>query len=437
MKTSLTFFLFLFFNLILKAQLYFPPNNSLTWETMSPAELNWCPEKIDSLYQLLEDNDTKAFIVLKDGKIVLEEYFNGHTMDSPWNWASAGKSLMAVLVGIAQQEGALSIQDSSSDYLGTGWTACTPEQEAIITVRDQLAMTTGLNDDVPDSNCTLDSCLTYLTVPGDRWAYHNGPYTSLGGVIENATGMDLNQYTNQKIKSITGMTGSYLPLGYNNVFFSTGRSMARFGLLILNQGNWNGTPVLSDVNYFQEMTNTSQEHNDSYGYLWWLNGKNSFLLPGLQVSFPGSINPNGPDDLIMALGKNGQYINVVPSQNLVMIRMGNNPENTLVPILFNNEIWARMNALECSTVGIDETLINSQFLLSPNPVTNFLSIEIPSNIPLQAIELNVFDLLGNQVHQVQPKEYSFQIEMASLPKGIYFVSLKINEIRIVKKIIRR
>jgi len=69
-----------------RAQLYFPPNSSGTWDTLSPAGMNWCENKIDSLYDFLESNNTKAFILLKNGKIVLEQYFNGHDASSFWYW---------------------------------------------------------------------------------------------------------------------------------------------------------------------------------------------------------------------------------------------------------------------------------------------------------------------------------------------------------------
>jgi CubicO group peptidase (beta-lactamase class C family) len=62
-------------------------------------------------------------------------------------------------------------------------------------------------------------------------------------------------------------------VGFNNIYFSTARSMARFGLLNLNKGIWDTVPILNDTNYFTEMTTTSQDMNRSYGYLWWLNGK--------------------------------------------------------------------------------------------------------------------------------------------------------------------
>lgn len=435
MKKKYTSLLFFLLNLNLSAQLYFPPNDSSTWETMSPSELNWCPEKIDSLYELLEDNDTKAFIILKNGKIVLEQYFNDHELDTPWYWASCAKSLTAFLVGIGQQEGAFSIEDAAADYLGEGWTDCTPAQENQITIRNQLTMTTGLDDGVLDNNCTSDTCLVYLADAGDRWAYHNGPYTKLHEVLETSTGMGLNQYLNEKLKEPTGMTGAFFPVNYNNVFYSTARSMARFGLLMLNQGNWNGMPILSDENYFQEMVNTSQDLNESYGYLWWLNGKNSFILPGSQLIFPNSINPNGPDDLRMAIGKNGQFINVVPSQNLVMIRMGNYPGDALVPTLFNDEIWERMNDLECTPVAVELEIAVASLRLSPNPVSDILMVELPESVNLAAAQIRMYDVRGNLVYQGQPTESSPQIDMTSFAKGVYLFCLEIDGKRITRQVV--
>ena len=79
--------------------------------------------------------------------------------------------------------------------------------------------------------------------------------------------------------------------------------MARFGQLILNEGQWNQNDILGDGVYYNAMTNTSQEHNESYGYLWWLNGKNSFIVPQTQYVFDGKLSPNTPSDMFVAMGK--------------------------------------------------------------------------------------------------------------------------------------
>lgn len=328
--------------------LYFPPIGSGSWDTLPTQQLGWCQPVIDSMLHMLDTNNTKAFILLKDGKIVIERYFNGQNASSNWYWASAGKTITSTLVGIAQQENFLQISDSTSSYLGTGWSSLTPQQEERITIRHQLTMTTGLDDRVPDLYCTDDTCLQYLAPPGTRWAYHNAPYTLLDPVIENATGRTLNQYLNQKIKTPTGMDGQFLTQGYNQVYFSTARSMARFGLLMLNRGFWNGTPVLADTAYFGQMTHTSQNINLAYGYLWWLNGTTSHMIPRVQLAFPGNFFPDAPADVYAALGSDGQFINVVPSQNMVWLRMGDVPNSVQVDYLLNNEIWKFINRFACS-----------------------------------------------------------------------------------------
>ena len=89
----------------LSAQSYFPPTSGNQWDTLSPQSLGWCAERIDSLYAFLAEKNTKSFIVLKGGKIVLERYFGTYTQDSIWYWASAGKKPTAILVCIAPSEG--------------------------------------------------------------------------------------------------------------------------------------------------------------------------------------------------------------------------------------------------------------------------------------------------------------------------------------------
>jgi CubicO group peptidase (beta-lactamase class C family) len=419
MRSLLLITILFAFNLGVKAQMYFPPNSPTVWDTLSPSELGWCETKVDSLYTFLESNNTKAFILLKDGKIVLENYFNGHSASTNWYWASAAKTLTAFMVGIAQQEGYLTITDTTSSYLGPGWTDCLPDQEEKITIWHQLTMTSGLDDGVNDPFCTTDSCLQYLADAGTRWSYHNGPYTLLDQVIESATGQSLNLYTQQKVKNAIGMDGFFIKQGYNNLYLSTARSMARFGLLVLNQGNWNGNQILTDSAFFQQMVNTSQNLNLSYGYLWWLNGKASFMMPQTQIVFNGSINPSAPDDMIAALGKNGQSINISPNQNLVWIRMGEAPDNSLVPALFNDDIWKYINDLNCASTSIEELQGDwAELTVYPNPAEDYISISQGKEIHLSGFE--VIDQFGRM--KLAGKDRT-RIDISSLAAGFYFVRL--------------
>jgi CubicO group peptidase (beta-lactamase class C family) len=423
MNRILLFSFFLAFSFTAKAQnLYFPPNTGNTWDTLSPASLGWCQNELDTLVNYLDQINTKAFILLKDGKIVVEEYFGTFTQDSLWYWASAGKSLTAFTVGIAQQEGYLSIDDTSSQYLGQGWTVCPPAKEEMITIRHQLSMNTGLDDSVPDHYCTLDTCLQYLADAGTRWAYHNGPYTLLDDVVANATGTTLNAFVNQKIKVPTGMTGLFVPQGYNNLFISTPRSMARFGLLMLNNGNWNGNQIMTDQNYFNQMVNTSQSMNLSYGYLWWLNGKPSFMVPGLQFAFPGSMNPSAPADMYAAMGKNGQFINVVPSMNLVFIRMGNSPDASEVPFIYNDSIWVKLNAAMCNVTANKESLMKKSISFYPNPAADEIFVDGISS----GESLNIVSSNGIIVSSEKGMNTRLRINTEGLANGLYFIQ-KVDE----------
>jgi hypothetical protein len=93
------------------------------------------------------------------------------------------------------------------------------------------------------------------------------------------------------------------------------------------------------------MTTASQNFNRSYGYLTWLNGKPSYMVPGSQVVLNGNLSPNAPADMFAAMGKNGQLINVVPSKRIVVIRMGDVPDTSLVPFLFQDDLWKKLNAI--------------------------------------------------------------------------------------------
>lgn len=326
--------------------LYFPPVGSTSWETTSPATLGWTDAQLNDLYSYLQTKNTKAFIILKNGKIVVEKYFGSFTADSNWYWASAGKTVTALLTGIAQQEGLLNINHKTSQYLGTGWTSLPAAKEDLITIRHQLTMTSGLDDNVPDDDCTLPACLAYKADAGTRWAYHNAPYTLLDKVVESASGVSYNAYFQEKIRNKIGMNGVWLRNGYNNVLYSTPRSMARFGLLMLNKGKWDQTPILNDSVYFNAQVNSSQGLNQSYGYLTWLNGKSTHMLPTLQTVFSGAMIPTAPADMYAALGKNDQKVYVVPSQKIVVIRMGESAGNIQLAVSsFDSELWGKLKAI--------------------------------------------------------------------------------------------
>lgn len=156
---------------------------------------------------------------------------------------------------------------------------------------------------------------------------------------------------------------------------------------------------MHDMNYFDAMTNTSQNLNLSYGYLWWLNGKASYMMPGSQIVFPGSLMPNAPADMFSALGKNCQYLNIVPSKGIVLVRMGNDPDGIvgLVPTVLDNEIWRRLNLIMCDNPLSNQAEKTNQIQVFPNPSATHFQVQLAPTEHLQLLEL--LDLQGRSIAQ--------------------------------------
>ena len=413
----------LFWGLLLSAQgqtnFYYPPNTGSQWDTITPLDAGWCDDDLTDLYTFLDTTNTRAFIVLHQGKRVIEQYFHGFKADSGWYWASAGKSLTAFLVGLAQQQGHLDISDPVSQYLGNQWTSCTPAEESAILIEHQLAMTTGFDVGVPNLNCISSSCLQCMATPGTRWSYHNAPYTLLREVLEDATGMGINQYVFQQLTQTTGMTGIYAWLPDDlNVFFSNARSMARFGLLMLSNGSWSGNAIMSDQQYFNQMITTSQAENEAYGLLWWLNNTNTFMAPYLRFQFQGNLSPISPKDMYSAMGKNGQIINVIPSADMVVVRMGENPDtNVSVPWSYNDRMMEYLSQLICD-LSVDKQ--DDEIRHFNVHFTDNNSLHITSKSPIKRVRQ--FDMRGVNVGSEKVNSANeFVWEYGSYGRGAFVV----------------
>jgi CubicO group peptidase (beta-lactamase class C family) len=313
--------------------LYYPPLTGDEWRTIAPADLGWDPAKLEEAIGYVGDNNSTAFLILYRGRIVAERYWLGWGPHTRGVIASAAKSVMAFLCGLAVQDGALDITRTVTGYLGAGWSTAPADKEAAITVRHLLTMTGG-----------LDESLAYEADAGTTWFYNTPAYYVLADVIGAATGIDRDAYSAQRLHAVIGMQDSGWAA---KSLAASARDMARFGLMILGDGAWDGTPLLTDAAYYGQMLDTSQDLNTSYGYLWWLNGKASFLLPGAPaVAGFGPLIPDAPADLVAALGKGDKKIYVVKSRDLVVVRHGEatgvEPQSALSS--FDNLLWQKLMA---------------------------------------------------------------------------------------------
>lgn len=172
-------------------------------------------------------------------------------------------------------------------------------------------------------------------------------FKKLMDIVAETSNQDFETYFNEKLKNKIGMDGYWNNGTIFNRYFSTTRSMARFGILALNNGKWNEEQII-DESFFTESIHASQDINPSYGYLWWLNGKSKYMIPGRQTVFSGFLVPSAPADMYAAMGAKNQRIYVVPSKNMVIVRMGRSAainDPGLAVTVFDNNLWVRINAV--------------------------------------------------------------------------------------------
>ncbi|MEX1201806.1 MAG: serine hydrolase [Ferruginibacter sp.] len=315
---------------------YYPPLTGSAWETITPPTLGWNTTKLNELIEYVRTNNSTSFIILYKGRIVSENYWNGFTASSSERIFSSTKSIGAFLIGLAQEQGKLNINEKVSTYLGTGWSLANLFRENQITVKHLITMTSGLTD-----------ALLYEVDPGTKWYYNTPAYHKIYAVLAAAYGQSNDQYTREQLWNKIGMQNAFWDVepGGGPSMACSGRDIARFGLLMLSDGKWNGNTLMNSNSYFTEMMSSSQNLNSAYGYLWWLNGQSSFVLPGSSgQSFQGALVPNAPSDMKAALGFADKKIYIVKSRHLVVIRHGaaSNAPVSQALSSFDNEIWRRM-----------------------------------------------------------------------------------------------
>jgi CubicO group peptidase (beta-lactamase class C family) len=169
--------------------------------------------------------------------------------------------------------------------------------------------------------------------------------------------------------------------------------------------------------FVSQMAQTSQNLNPSYGYLTWLNGKSHHMLPGLPFRFNGTLSPPAPDDAYAALGKNGQMLQIIPSKNMVWMRMGESPDdkNPLISVTYADDVWSYINALNCENAAQEGISGKSKIDLYPNPVVRGGYIKFSTFL---TSEMDVYDVYGRLWAQVKSGSESLRIP-ENWPIGCY------------------
>jgi CubicO group peptidase (beta-lactamase class C family)/glucose/arabinose dehydrogenase len=292
------------------AQTVFP---GADWQVAKPETQSMSSAVLEKVGSWLKENGSKTGLVVRHGKIVGEWYFDDAKADSKFIVYSTSKSFASTAAGLAIASGKLKLDSK----LGEFFPEANPPQKREITVKQLLSMTSGAHSDnsILERKDLFDYVLNELPmdfVPGEKWEYNNTGLSLLGPVVHKATGKQIDELLDEQIfKKIgikrgdwhwEGRDGGPLPYSGLNI---TARSLARFGLLFLNKGQWNKTKLISS-DWVKEATHASQDLNKRYGYLWWNSSNNAW--PGM------------PDDAYAAMGKFDNDMLIVPSLDLIVIR---------------------------------------------------------------------------------------------------------------------
>jgi CubicO group peptidase (beta-lactamase class C family) len=284
----------------------------------------------DSLMTIIDSNDTHAFLVFQDGKLLYEKYFDGYTPNTLSGSFSAAKSIISLLIGIAIDEGKIkSVDDLVGDYIprfkNDGWEK--------LRIKDLLTMSSGSNYKESDGGYFSLNASAYYgdneeflmekLMPkepaGVNWEYRSADTQVLGMIVEKVFGQSIAKTVSEKFMIPMGAEADakWLTDGDKKhekafcCFNGVARDYARFGQLVLQDGKWGNQQIVSQK-YIQEATspatylkdpNENGNPVDFYGYQYWI-----FNEQGHKV--------------VAQNGLFGQYVYIIKDKNAVVVRLG-------------------------------------------------------------------------------------------------------------------
>jgi CubicO group peptidase (beta-lactamase class C family) len=318
------------------------PRPGASWQKVAPAAAGLDAGKLEQIAATAKKGRSNCLVVVRDGKLAGEWYWHGTGPNSTQDVYSVTKSFASTLVGIAQDDGRLTVGDSASKWIlpwrSTGANA--------VTVRDLLSMDSGREWSfftdyfelltAPDRTAYAVG-LKQTSPPGTVWAYNNAAVQTLEQVLDRATGREPASFAATRLFGPLGMAHTRMTAdraGNTQMFEglrSSCRDLARFGVLMLNDGRWGGEQIVSRAWVAAATGRSSTPLNAAYGYLWWLNRKGVLSSPLAATTVGAAKNPSrkhgrlvpgAPGDMYWALGLGNQVIQVDPGSRTVVVRLG-------------------------------------------------------------------------------------------------------------------
>jgi CubicO group peptidase (beta-lactamase class C family) len=270
----------------------------------------------------------KSLLILKDNKLIAEEYFYGYNGDDLQKIRSCTKSVTSLLIGIAlDHHKDVDIEQPVFNFFPEYGSLKSGGREEI-KLKHILTMTAGLEwDDYPSEMFKTNDCFRYIlsrpmaNKPGEKFNYNSGGSVLLGGIIQFLEAKKPLAFAKEFLFTPLGIT-KYIWESHKNNILRCGeglslrpRDMAKIGLLILNDGKWGNKQVVSKE-WIRESTKPHVQESKffNYGYQWWHHSRNNLQW----WKEPNAASPK-EHDLITALGYAGQYIMIIRDLNLVIV----------------------------------------------------------------------------------------------------------------------
>lgn len=295
--------------------------DDFAWREVDPRRAGLEPDALRAIARDARRAGSTCLLVVRDGRIAGEWYWHDGAVDGSVAGFSVTKSITSTLVGIAEAEGALDIDDRAAHYIPE-WRG-TPAR--VVTVRNLLSNDSGRYWSRVSDYAGLIGAgdrssyavgLRQADPPGTVWNYNNAAIQTLDRVLRAATGMSTADYAEQRLFGPLGMTDTRMTGDSSGRSTSTAfglettcRDLARLGLLFQSAGAWQGEQVVPSAWVRQAVGRPSQQLNRSYGLLWWVNSDEE-LVPGAS------------HDLYAALGFGGQVLLVDPGSDTIVVRLG-------------------------------------------------------------------------------------------------------------------
>lgn len=293
------------------------------WETAAPEDHGIDPDALAAVDVRVpgETPDLSELLVIRHGYLVFEGTYNDHDPSEPINIRSVTKSITGALIGIAMADGHIeSLDQTVGELIPERIPEDADPRVADITLRQLLTMTSGLTWDAgsdwpaltaSDDWVELTLSQPIVGIPGETYVYNTGGSHLLIVIVEAVTGQDAEAYAQEKLFDPLGIEpGAWMqspqdePSGGSGLEL-TARDMAKFGYLVLNDGQWDGEQIVPED--FVQAATSYQSLGDAtgayanYGYQWW--------ITATDAGYPA----------YFALGYGGQHIFVVPALDLVVV----------------------------------------------------------------------------------------------------------------------